>query len=199
MVYTNADEVELFLNGESLGRRKKGVEAVILPVGENVNEEGELESPHRMVWDAPWTPGTLRAVAYRGGREVATKEVTTAGTPARVHLVPDRSELAADGRDLSFVTVRIEDADGNLCPNADNLVRFAVEGAGHREAVDNGNPATLEPFQADERKAFGGLALLIVRSEKGRPGAIQITARAKGLQSAETSLTTLSEPTRRER
>jgi beta-galactosidase len=114
-------------------------------------------------------------------------------------LDPDRAELAAGGRDLSFVTVRIEDEDGNLCPLAENLVQFTVEGAGHREAVDNGNPAALEPFQADERKAFGGLALLIVRSAKGPPGAIQITARSKGLKSAQTSLTTVLEPTRRER
>ena len=96
------------------------------------------------------------------------------------------------------MTVRIEDEDGNLCPFADDLVRFTVEGAGRREAVDNSNPATLEPFQADERKAFAGLALLIVRSAGGEPGPIRVTARSEGLESAETFLTTVAPPTRRE-
>jgi beta-galactosidase len=199
MVYTNADEVELFLNGESLGRKKAGASSVTLPVGTNVDGDGRIESPYRMAWEIPWQAGTLRAAAFRGGREVATEEVSTAGKPARLELVPDRTELAADGRDLSFVTVRVEDEDGNLCPNADNLVRFTVEGAGRREAVDNGNAATLESFQADERKTFGGLALLIVRSEKGPGGVIEIAARSKDLESARTSLTTVAAPTRRER
>jgi beta-galactosidase len=199
MVYTNADEVELFLNGESQGRKKKGADPVVLPVGENVSRSGRIESRYRMVWATPWEAGTLRAVAYRGGREVAAKEVVTAREPARLRLVPDRTELAADGRDLSFVTVRVEDEDGNLCPLADNLVRLTVEGAGRREAVDNGNPATLEPFQADERRAFGGLALPIVRTERGQSGAIQVTAESEGLEAAETSLTTVAPPTRRER
>jgi beta-galactosidase len=197
-VYTNADEVDLVLNGVSLGRKRRGRELVAIPVGDNVAEEGMLLTPYRMVWAAPWQPGTLRAVAYRGGREVASDEVRTAGKPSRVRLVADRSELLADGRDLSFVTVRIEDEDGNLCPRADNPVRFTVKGAGRREAVDNGNPATLEPFQADERRAFGGLALLIVRSEKGRIGAIDVRARSKGLKSAKLTLTTVSPPSRRE-
>jgi beta-galactosidase len=151
-----------------------------------------LLTPWRMVWPVPWEPGTLRAVAYSGGREVASTEVRTAGRPARVSLEPDRTELVADGRDLSFVTVRIEDEDGNLCPLADNLVRFEVEGPGHRRAVGNGNPATLEPFQADERHAFGGLALLIVQSEREHPGTVRIKARSEGLRSAQTTLTTVA-------
>jgi beta-galactosidase len=85
--------------------------------------------------------------------------------------------------------VRVEDKDGNLCPLADNLVRFTVQGAGRIEAVDNGNAATVEPFQADHRKAFNGLALLIVRSRAGQPGTIQVTASSHGLQSAAATLT----------
>jgi len=188
-VYTNADAVELFLNGASLGRKERGQETVIIPVGENVSEALQVETPYRMAWEVPWQPGTLRAVAYRAGVPVAETEVTTAGPPARVALVPDRDVLVADGRDLSFVTVRIEDAGGHLCPTADNLVRFAVEGAGRREAVDNGDPATLEPFQADQRRAFNGLALLIVRSEKGRGGPIEVTAHSDGLRPATVTLT----------
>jgi beta-galactosidase len=78
--------------------------------------------------------------------------------------------------------------DGNLCPLADNLVRFAVTGAGRIAAVDNGNPATFEPFQADERRAFSGLALLIVRPERNRAGEIRVTAASEGLAAAETFL-----------
>ncbi len=108
----------------------------------------------------------------------------TAGAPARLVLEPDRSKIRADGEDLSFVAVRVEDAQGDLVPGADNLVRFAVEGAGRIAAVDNGNPATVEPFQADHRKAFNGLALLIVRSKRGETGPIRVTATSDGLAQA---------------
>jgi beta-galactosidase len=197
-VYTNADEAELFLNDTSLGRKRRGAELVAIPVGERTSQEGRVLSPYRMVWSVPWQPGTLRAVAFRGGRPVATEEVTTAGPPARITLSPDRTELASDGRDLSFVTVRIEDEEGHLCPRAENLVRFSVDGAGRRAAVDNGNPATVEPFQADERRAFGGLALLIVQSEKGRAGPIRVTARSEGLRPAEATLSAFESPESRE-
>jgi beta-galactosidase len=140
------------------------------------------------MWQVPYEAGSLKAVGLDGGQPVATKEVRTAGPPARVTLLPDRTTIAADGSDLSFVTVRIEDKDGQLCPNADNLVRFKVDGAGRIAAVDNGNAATLEPFQADYRKAFNGLALLIVRSERGKAGPIAITATSEGLEWAKAAL-----------
>jgi beta-galactosidase len=187
-VYTNAEEAELFLNARSLGRKRRGEEPVELPVGPNVSDRATFKSKYRLLWRVPYTPGVLRAVAYRGGEAVASEEVKTAGAPARVVLLPDRTTLAADGRDLSFVTVRIEDGEGNLCPLADNLVRFAVGGAGRIAAVDNGDPATFEPFQADERRAFSGLALLIVRTERGRAGEILVTATSEGLAPAETFL-----------
>jgi beta-galactosidase len=132
----------------------------------------------------------LKAVAYQGGKSIATTEVKTAGAPARVVLVPDRASIAADGEDLSFVTVRVEDKDGNFCPMADNLVKFKLDGPARIAGVDNGNPATVEPFQADYRKAFNGLALLIVRSEHGKAGRIKITATADTLRPGETTLTT---------
>ena len=104
-------------------------------------------------------------------------------------MVPDRMRIRADGEDLSFITIRVEDKDHNLCPSADNLVRFKVEGAGGIAAVDNGNPATVESFQADSRKAFSGMYLLIVRSQRGRPGQIRITATSDGLEPAKTEVT----------
>ncbi|HWR49708.1 MAG TPA: beta-galactosidase GalB [Bryobacteraceae bacterium] len=190
MCYTNADEAELFLNGKSLGRKKRGSEPVVLPVGPNVSAGRKFSSKYRLMWDVPYAAGSLKAVAYNGGKQVAVHEMRTAGAPARVTVMPDRTAIAADGNDLSFITVRIEDKDGNLCPMADNLVRFKVEGAGRIEAVDNGNAATVESFQADHRKAFSGMALVIVRSERGKPGRIQVNAASDGLDRSEALVTT---------
>ena len=192
MAYTNCDEVELFLNGKSFGRKLRGSEPVELPVGSNVSAGQRFRSKYRLLWEVPYEPGSIRAVAFRSGKQVAADEVRTAGPPARVTLAPDRSTISADGEDLSFVTARIEDKDGNLCPLADNLVRFKLEGAGRVAAVDNGNPATVEPFQADYRKAFNGLCLVIVRSERGRTGNISIAATSDGLSPAQTTVSTVA-------
>ena len=189
-VYTNAEEAELFLNGTSLGSKKKGAEPVEIPVdGRNITP-GRFGTPYRLAWNVPWKPGTLRVVARSGGRAVASDEVKTAGSPARVTLVADRTAIRADGEDLSFVTVRIEDKEGNLCPLADNLVRFNVTGAGVLAAVDNGNAATTESFQARERTAFSGMAMLIVRSVNGKQGDIRVSAESDGLAAATIVLTT---------
>ncbi len=184
MAYSNADEVELFLNGKSLGRKKRFSERWELPVGPNISADGQFATKYRLVWQVPYQPGTLRAVAYQADKEVATAEVRTAGPAARIRLIPDRSSIAADGDDLSFITVRIEDKDGNLCPGTDNSVRFNVSGSGRIVAVDNGNAATVEPFHADHRRAFNGLALLIVGARRGQPGQINIEASSEGLTPA---------------
>ena len=182
MAYTNADEVELFLNGKSLGRKKRFADPVELPVGRNVvTGVGQTDSKD-LIKDGKFVS--------KCGKQVAVDEIKTAGAPAKIKLAPDRSAIAADGDDLSFVTVRIEDKDGNLCPMADSLVHFNVTGAGRIEAVDNGSAASEEPFQADHRKAFAGLALLIVRSKPGPAGAIHVTATSEGLTQASADLTT---------
>jgi beta-galactosidase len=181
MVYSNADEVEMSVNGVSLGRKKTLSESIELPVGANVSETQRLQSKYRLLWQVPYQPGSLAAVAYAGGKIVARDEVRTAGAAARIRLLADRSVIRADGDDLSFVTVRVEDKDGNLCPLADDLVSFRVTGAGRIAAVDNGNAATVEPFHADHRRAFNGLALLIVRSKFGEPGTIEVAASGAGL------------------
>ena len=190
LCYSNAGEVELFLNGKSLGRKKFGAEPMVIPVGVNVSKDKTFASKYRLMWQVPYAPGVLRAVAYKDGKQVAADEVRTAGAAARVTLIPDRTTISADGYDLSFITVRIEDKDGNMCPLADNLVRFDVRGAGRIAGVDNGNPATEESFQADRRKAFNGLALLIVRSQRGQAGKIEIGALSDGLRGAKTTLST---------
>ncbi|MBZ5729106.1 MAG: DUF4982 domain-containing protein [Acidobacteriia bacterium] len=181
MVYTNAQEVELFLNGQSQGRKKLGADTVVMPVGKNVSPTGTFTSKYRLEWEVAYAPGELKAIGYRDGKQFAVDTVKTAGAPARVVLTPDRKAIAADGVDLSFVTVRIEDQDGNLCPLADTLVKFHLEGPATIAAVDNGNAASVEPFQADYRKAFNGLALAIVRPQKGKPGRIRLSATSEGL------------------
>ena len=176
MVYSNADEVELFLNGESLGTQHTRSERIPIPVGHNVSESGIFQSKYRLLWQVPYAPGVLLAIGRRHGKEVARDEWHTAGSPARVRLVPDRDHIAADGDDLSFVTARIEDAEGHLVPTANDLIDFKVEGAGAIEAVDNGNAASVEPFHSDHRRAFNGLALLIVRSRARQAGSIAVSA-----------------------
>jgi beta-galactosidase len=183
IVYTNADEVELFLNGKSLGRKKRFSEPVELPVGTKVSADHKFVSKYRLMWQVPYEPGSLKVAGFRDGKTVATDERKTAGAPARIVLAPDRTVIASNGDDLSFVTVRVEDKDGNLCPLADNLVTFQVTGPAVIAAVDNGNAATVEPFQADHRKAFNGLALLIVRAKRGQSGRVRIAASSGALQS----------------
>jgi len=190
--YSNGDEVEVFLNGNSLGRKKRFSEPVEIPVGAVVTPEKKFNSKYRLMWQVPYQAGTLEAVAYRDGQPIARHEARTAGAPARVKLIPDRSAIQADGDDLSFVTVRIEDQHGVLCPMADNLVRFQVKGPGEIAGVDNGNPATVEPFHADYRKAFSGLALLIIRSRGGQAGKIDLTATADGLTAGKTTISVRS-------
>jgi beta-galactosidase len=188
VVYANAEVVELFLNGASLGTKVRGEQPMLLPVGSGVNDAGTFASRYRLMWEVPYQPGTLRAVAYRGRKPVAAEDVFSAGPPARLALVPDRTTITSDGDDLSFLTVRIEDADGHFCPTSNNAIQFNVTGPGTIAAVGNGNPATTESFQADHRSAFNGLALVVVRAVRGSAGAITVEARSPGLASARTAL-----------
>ncbi|HNY92996.1 MAG TPA: glycoside hydrolase family 2 TIM barrel-domain containing protein, partial [bacterium] len=163
--YTNQEEVELFLNGQSLGRKAKGPDTF------------------QLVWRVPFAPGTLEAVAYKGGSRTLTKSVHTAGAPARIVLTPDRERIKANGRDLSFVTVDIVDEQGVLVPDAANLVKFALQGPGSIAGVDNGHQISMESFKADHRKAFNGKCLCVVQG-KEEAGEILLTARSEGLQEA---------------
>ncbi len=190
MAYTNADEVELFLNGKSLGRKKRFAEPVELPVGKNVSQDGKFVSKYRLEWQVPYQPGDLKAVAYRGGKQVAVEEVHTAGAPARVKLMADRATIQAGGKDLSFCHRAHRGRERQPVPfggqpGAIRRKRARVTIAG----VDNGNAATVEPFQADHRKAFSGMALLIVRSRAGQSGRIYVTASSAGLTGAATEIT----------
>lgn len=160
--YNNADEVELFVNGQSQGVRSKG------------------KDDFHVMWRVKFEPGVVKAISRKEGKVVAEQEIRTAGEPAQIRLTPDRSTILADGKDLSFVTVEIVDKDGNLCPNAENDVTFAVEGAGFIAGVDNGSPISMEKFKDNHRKAFYGKCLVVVQNN-GADGNIKLTATAEGL------------------
>jgi beta-galactosidase len=164
-VYTSGDEGELFLNGTSLGRKKRGA--------------GE----YRLRWDdVIYEPGTLKVVTYRNGRPWADDEMKTTGPAARVGLTSDRREVRG-GTDLLFITASILDAAGLVVPRSHNRLTFTVTGPGHIVATDNGDPTSFEPFTSASREAFNGLALVIVRPRRGAVGTIHVTAAVEGLRS----------------
>ena len=119
-------------------------------------------------------------------------EMPTAGEPAQIRLTPDRSTIKSNGTDLSFVTVEILDKDGNLCPNADNLVKFNIDGKGFIAGVDNGSPISLERFKDNKRKAFYGKCLVVLQNN-GKKGKISLKAASKGLNRAHIDVMCASE------
>lgn len=169
-VYTNYPSAELFINGKSYGRQTK-------------HKNGTVENRYRLMWhDAVYQPGEVRVVAYdEQGNPVAEKTVRTAGKPHHIELVTDRSSLLADGKDLAYVTLRIVDKDGNLCPNDGRLVSFKVKGAGKYRASANGDPTCLDLFHKPEMHAFGGMLTVIVQSGE-KAGEIELQATAKGIK-----------------
>jgi beta-galactosidase len=169
--YNNADEVELFLNGQSLGTKKKTVDEL------------------HVMWRVPFQPGLLKAVSRKNGQIVLTKQVKTAGKPARIELVADRSLLKANGKDLSFITARITDKDGNTVPDADNLISFSVSGAGSIAGTDNGYQADSVSLKSHKRNCWKGLVLAIIQSSQ-KKGNITLKADSAGLLPAVLSLKT---------
>lgn len=163
--YNQADEVELFVNGKSQGVKAK--------------DENHLH----VVWRVKYEPGSVKVVARKDGKVVGEKEIRTAGEPKKIRLTPDRNTLNADGKDLSFVTVEIVDAEGNLCPLADNLVHFEVEGNLFIAGVDNGSQTSMERFKDNKRKAFNGKCLVVLQNN-GKTGAARLKAVAEGLEDA---------------
>jgi beta-galactosidase len=165
-VYTSGDEAELFLNGKSLGRKKKGT------------------SEYRLRWDdVIYQPGDLKVIAYKNGNKWAEETVKTTGKASQLSMSADRSSLKADGKDLIFITVKIEDKDKLMVPRSNNNLSFKIEGPGRIVATDNGDAASHESFQATSRKAFNGMCLVIVAAEKGATGTITVKGESKGLKS----------------
>ena len=164
-LFTSGDEAELFLNGKSLGRKQKG------------------QYEYRLRWDdVKYEPGELKAVTYKNGKKWAEETVRTTGEPAGLRAEADRSDIRADGRDLAFITVHVTDDKGLTVPVADNLIEFEIDGPAEIVATDNGDPTDMSPFVLRKRKAFNGMALVIIRSVEGAAGKITLTAESYGLK-----------------
>lgn len=185
-VYTNYPSAELFINGKSQGKRTKDLS---IKRDASANKEAEKtferQKRYRLMWmDTKYEPGSVKVVAYdENGKAVAEKELKTAGAPHRIELSVDRSEIKADGKDLAFINVKVVDKEGNFCPEETRLIKFKVTGKGSYKAAANGNPASLESFQAPEMKLFSGQLTAIVQSSE-KAGDIVFEASAKGVKSA---------------
>ncbi len=175
-VYSNAEQVELFLNGRSLGSKARPSD----------------DAPRN--WQVPFQPGTLRAVGSNGGRVVATHELKTAGKPARVLLSVDKSRLAHAWDDVAHVEALVVDANGVVVPGASDLITFKAKGSGRVVAVDSGDNASHEPFQASERRAYQGRCFALLKADKTR-GRITVTASAPGLASGTVTVETVASRT----
>ena len=184
-VYTNYPSAELFINGKSQGKRTKDL--TVTP--ENSADSTSIanfkrQQRYRLMWmDTKYEPGTVKVVAYNDkGEAVAEKEIHTAGRPHHIELEADRQTIKADGRDLSFITVKVVDKDGNLCPNAQHLIKYSVKGKGFYRAGANGNSVSLELFHEPKMQVFNGMMTAIVQTN-GESGDIVLTASGKGLKS----------------
>ncbi|WP_419992723.1 glycoside hydrolase family 2 TIM barrel-domain containing protein [Streptomyces boninensis] len=212
--YANADTVELFLDGRSLGirrfdRKRTTDGRPYLETTEATHDDktvtsgaypGSYTSPGgsaghlHLTWDVPFRPGRLAAVARRDGRVVARDEVATAGAAHGLRLRADRAAIPGDGRSLAFVTAEVIDAHGVVVPTADDLVTWDVSGPGLLAGLDNGRQEDAEGHRGPSRTVFKGKGLAIIQSQ-GRPGPIRVTARASGLRSATATVTATSSST----
>jgi len=169
-VYSSCEQVELFLNGKSLGKKP-------------TNRSNKFTA----IWQIPYQPGTLRAAGYKGRKQFTVSELKTASDPVQIKLTADKPKIKADGQDLSYITVELNDATGIRNPDAENLVSFSIEGPGSIIAVGNANPVSLESYQLPQRKAWHGRCLVIVKSDT-KGGKITIKASSQGLQPASVEL-----------
>lgn len=168
-VYSNCDEVELFLNGKSLGSKEK-------PADDAARS-----------WKFTFEKGSLKAVGKNKGKVVAEQELKTAGAPAKIILKADQSKLSNDWNDVAFVTATVVDANGVVCPNADNEISFAIDGPGVIAAVDNGNNSSHESYQGNKRKAYKGNCVALIKANAAN-GKITIKASAAGLGDGSVSI-----------
>ena len=168
-VYSNCDEVELFLNGKSLGAKVKPAD----------------DSPRS--WEVTFEKGTLKAVAKNKGKEVVSDELKTAGNPARIILTADKSKITKNWDDVSYVTAKVVDANGITCPNADKLISFGISESGMISAVDNGDTNSHEAYQASERHIFHGQCIAIIKA-KTTSGKITVTASSPELISGSVTI-----------
>ncbi|MEJ6980065.1 DUF4982 domain-containing protein [Pedobacter sp. P351] len=174
-VYTNYDSAELFVNGKSMGVQKKN--------------NATAQSKYRLMWmDVKYEPGVLKVVAYdKNGKAASEKTVITAGKPYKLVLDPDRIEIKADGKDISFVTVSVLDEKGNPCPNVNEQLKFSVTGKGSYRAACNGDATSLEQFHLPTMKLFNGKLVVLVQSAASA-GDIKLSVTGKGLRASEINI-----------
>jgi beta-galactosidase len=166
-VYTSGNEAELFLNGKSLGKKKKG------------------EFEYRLKWDdVVYQPGELKVIAYKDGVKWAEDVVRTTEKASSLSMSADRPAVHPDGTDLIFITVRIEDKNNLLVPKSCNQLNFSIDGPGKIIATDNGDATSHESFQAKSKKAYNGMCLIIVAADRGANGSFTVKAESKGLKEA---------------
>lgn len=177
-VYTNYDSAELFINGKSMGIQKKNKQTP--------------QNRYRLMWmDVKYEPGTLKVIALdKNGNAKAEKEIKTAGKPYQIVLHADRNQLQANGEDLSFVTVSVQDKNGIPCPTATDQLNFTVKGKGTFRAVCNGDPTSLEMFHKPTMKLFSGKLVVLVQSGI-EIGDIELTVQGKGLKSEKLKLSVI--------
>ncbi|MFN3852260.1 MAG: beta-galactosidase GalB [Spirosomataceae bacterium] len=163
-VFTSGDEAELFLNGKSLGRKKKA------------------EFEYRLRWDdVKYQAGELKVITYKNGKIWAVETIKTTDKPAKLAANVDRKTIKSDGEDLAFVTIKVTDKNNWVVPDANLNVAFSIEGPAEIVATDNGDPADMTSFASLNRKTYNGLALVIIKTKKGKSGLIKLTAKSDGL------------------
>ena len=175
-VYTNYPSAELFINGKSYGRQTK-------------HKNGTVENRYRLMWyNTVYEPGEVKVVAYdENNKAIAEKTVRTAGKPHHIELSTDYPLLKADGKDLAYVTLKIVDKDGNICPTDGRLVNFKVKGAGKYRASANGDPTCLDLFHLPRMHVFSGMLTVIVQSGE-KSGEIELQASAKGVKTGKITI-----------
>jgi beta-galactosidase len=169
-VYSSHDEVELFLNNKSLGKKKT-----------------DRSKEFMAIWNVPYKPGVLKAIGYKGKKQVNSATLQTTNAVAQIKLTADRTLIKSDGQDLSYITVELTDANGIRNPKAENLLSFEIEGLGTIIGVGNANPVSLESYQLPQRKAWQGRCLVIVKSTK-QPGEIRLKVTSDGLPKEEIAI-----------
>lgn len=185
-VYTSYPSAEVFINGKSQGRKTKDLSIKVEDSGTDEALDSLVrQKRYRLMWmDTKYEPGTVKVVAYdENGNVAEEKEIHTAGKPHHIELVADKTTLKADGKDLSFITVRVVDKDGNLCPDDDRQISFKVKGAGTYRAAANGKTTSLELFHLPQMTLFSGQLTAIVQAGE-KAGDITFEASAKGVKKA---------------
>lgn len=177
MCYTNYPEVELFVNGKSLGKKRK--------------DTSELYKRYRITWNVPYEAGEVKAIAYNSdGKAMEECVVKTAGKPYAIRLTPDRKQINADGKDLSYLTIEIVDRDGILCPHASSMVFLNIEGSGALKGLCNGDPTDQTSFISPYMRVYNGKLVATVISQKDNPGEMKITAISENLQESSVIINT---------